>query len=51
MDSVGAAQIATKPETLVEKEEEIAAEVVATGEGMPAGESDELPPKAATAGE
>jgi segregation and condensation protein B len=50
-DSEASAQIPPKPETPAEKEEEIAAEVLATGEGMPAGESDELPPKAATAGE
>lgn len=41
---------ATGAKTPAEKKEEIKAEVVATGEGMPAGESDELP-KAATAGE
>ena len=51
MDSEGSAQIPPKPETAAEKKQEIAAEVVATGEGMPAGESDELPPKAAMAGE
>jgi segregation and condensation protein B len=36
--------------SMKKKDEEVAAEVSATGEGMPAGESDEMP-KAATAGE
>jgi len=50
MDAEGAAQIPPVPETPAEKKEEVVEEARATGEGMPAGESDELP-KAATAGE